>query len=891
QGDYPARCDFQDDLCNWIQVNTDDFDWLRHKGSTSTPNTGPNSDHSGNTDHYYMYMEATGNTIYDSTKLALAQQFKSTTDGSCKIRFFYHMYGTDVDELKLKMLTMTSHRETEIFKQDGNEGDAWHLEKITLNSSESFQLFFVAVVGRNQFADIAIDDISFTTGCQLDNSSCALPEDTPQFTCLNSGECISEEHTCDYHHNCIDGTDEAHDLCDSRPGQCDFQDGFCSWKQSCHDDFDWKRIKGQNSVAGPYRDHSLRNSLGFYAYIDASAQQTNEVAELRSLTLSTSPTELCKIRFYYYMYGTNFGTLKVIVKDKYSNGTMEKWAISGENAIRLVGGSSAHEGRVEVWYDGQWGTVCDDDFGTSDARVICLELGYPNEDGTESFGPGSGPIWLSHLSCLGNEASVFECHNDGLFNHLDCDHSEDAGVRCVASGQSYQIRLSGGRENVPFEGRVEIYHNGEWGTICDPTFGNSEAAVVCNQLGYDGLHEVKHFGPGVDPILIGSIDCCGHESSLAECEHSNWGVHTCSHSQDVGVICKYGPLDYDDYQGRLQIYHDHEWGTICSLGWTTNSATVACKQLGFSVAIVDITDEFGEGNGPIHLSQVQCSGTESSLSACNVQWGGNSCDHSNDVGIKCANSQLTLSLLTDTTHNNEGCLHLQDNEGEKQVCLNGGTPETLTVICRELGFSAFHSLNSTKKCSPSGLSRVMSLANCVGDELQLTSCSSYAWISAKGLFCSDTNGDRELVCTAEMTTSVSSLSTQSLIKSTDLTPTSNPVECIFNIITTCNNVQHSATYSCTDRIAKIWSPNHPKIYETDRECSWKVQSTTQDAITIQFEAFMTEPNYDYLYIYDGNSVQSKSLGEYSGSRFPQSVTTSTNQVYIKFDSNHVTTLS
>ena len=106
----------------------------------------------------------------------------------------------------------------------------------------------------------------------------------------------------------------------------------------------------------------------------------------------------------------------------------------GEGAVRLVGGSGPHEGRVEVFRYGYWGTVCDDGWDLQDATVVCHQLGYDTAVGARrhaAFGEGSGPIWYANVNCSGREANLTQCDHDDLVVH-NCYHWEDAGVICAS---------------------------------------------------------------------------------------------------------------------------------------------------------------------------------------------------------------------------------------------------------------------------------------------------------------------------------------------------------------------------------------------------------------------------------------------------------------------------
>ncbi|KAG1929056.1 macrophage receptor MARCO [Pimephales promelas] len=96
--------------------------------------------------------------------------------------------------------------------------------------------------------------------------------------------------------------------------------------------------------------------------------------------------------------------------------------------IRLVGSST--RGRVEVLYNGVWGTVCDDSFDSVDALVVCRMLGFQRATVVYTAAAGTGKIWLDELRCTGNERSIFDCPHAGIETH-NCSHGEDVGVSCA----------------------------------------------------------------------------------------------------------------------------------------------------------------------------------------------------------------------------------------------------------------------------------------------------------------------------------------------------------------------------------------------------------------------------------------------------------------------------
>ncbi|XP_062606198.1 neurotrypsin-like, partial [Saccostrea cucullata] len=261
--------------------------------------------------------------------------------------------------------------------------------------------------------------------------------------------------------------------------------------------------------------------------------------------------------------------------------------------MRLIGGNSTTEGRVEVYYNGSWGTVCDDNFGDKDAAVVCHMLGFSRLNakakGSAFFGQGSGHIWMDEMGCTDSDTNLFRCSQNAIGSH-NCGHNEDAGVMCQTFS-GLNIRLVGGSNAM--EGRVEIFYNDEWGTVCDDAWDNNDAAVVCFMLGFSRKNATArtsaHFGQVDSRMRIWTDDvrCQGDEMDLLQCNKSSMGTHNCGHSEDAGVICSLDEAvrlvgGNTALEGRVEIYHEGSWGTICDDGWGNEDAAVICSMLGFS---------------------------------------------------------------------------------------------------------------------------------------------------------------------------------------------------------------------------------------------------------------------------------------------------------------------
>ncbi|XP_028827762.1 scavenger receptor cysteine-rich type 1 protein M130-like isoform X2 [Denticeps clupeoides] len=402
--------------------------------------------------------------------------------------------------------------------------------------------------------------------------------------------------------------------------------------------------------------------------------------------------------------------------------------------VRLVNGPSRCAGRVEVFHDEQWGTVCDDYWNMHVAAVVCRELGCG--EAVEAlhrahFGPGSGPIWMDGLSCEGSESSLKTCTFRGWGQH-DCSHVEDAGVLCSADRKP---RLSDGPHLC--SGRVEVLRGKTWGSVCDAAFDLQDAEVVCRELGCGipvELLGAAAFGWGQEQIWSEDMQCGGNETEISFCPTSSTQKHICSHENDVGLVCA-GYTDArlvngsDRCSGRVELQFLTDWGTVCDASWDIKAASVLCGQLhcGIAVALVG-ADWFGQGSGHIWADVFECRGNETHLSRCSISsWSRAACSHRQDVGLICSGSSLSVHDGMVRLSGGGGCegeVEVYLHQVWRRVLLDSWSLSDSSVVCRQLQCGSAVKFYASSRNRTERRAVCVSGFQCSGTEAHLGNCSS-----------------------------------------------------------------------------------------------------------------------------------------------------------------------
>nr|KAF6374164.1 hypothetical protein mPipKuh1_009403 [Pipistrellus kuhlii] len=318
--------------------------------------------------------------------------------------------------------------------------------------------------------------------------------------------------------------------------------------------------------------------------------------------------------------------------------------------LRLVNGGGRCAGIVEVYHRISWGTICDDNWDLKNAHVVCRHLGCGvaiNATTSAYFGEGTEPILLDQVNCNGKEAHMWQCPSHGWGQH-NCGHKEDAGAIC-SEFLALKLTSETGRETCA--GRLELFYNGTWGSIGKNNMSQITVDVACRQLGCADKGTISPASAVKTMsryMWVDNVQCPKGPDTLWACPSSPWKQRLASPSEETWITCS-SKIRLQEGNttcaGRVEVWHEGSWGTVCNDSWNLDSAQVVCRQLGCGSALKALKEAaFGLGTGPIWLSEVKCKGNESSLWDCPAKsWGNSDCGHKEDAAVMCSGNETKES--------------------------------------------------------------------------------------------------------------------------------------------------------------------------------------------------------------------------------------------------------
>ena len=383
---FPYSESFETDLGDWEQSTSDDFDWTRHSGSTTSSNTGPSSAADG---LFYAYVESSFPNYPSKTTILNSPCFDLTGQNGTNLSFAYHMYGSTMGTLDLQVSSDGGINWTSEWSLSGDQGDQWSTANVDLSaySGSTIQLRYVGTTSTSFRSDMAVDDISVTETFPCNTNITSFP--------------YSES----------------------------FETDFGDWEQVATDNFDWSRTSGTTPSAstGP----SAAADGSFYAFVESSfpnypGKKTILSSPCFDLTSQSNPN----LSFAYHMYGASMGKLELEVSVDNGITWISLWAKKNDQGNQWLTASvdlNAYAGSViQLRYVGTTNNSFQSDMAVDDIQITTLpcagivtsfpytesfetDFGIWSQDLTEDFD------WTRNSGSTSSASTGPDAANDGLW--------------------------------------------------------------------------------------------------------------------------------------------------------------------------------------------------------------------------------------------------------------------------------------------------------------------------------------------------------------------------------------------------------------------------------------------------------------------------------------------
>ena len=300
-----------------------------------------------------------------------------------------------------------------------------------------------------------------------------------------------------------------------------------------------------------------------------------------------------------------------------------------EGDLRLRDGSSATNGRLEVYLGGGWGDVCEDGFGDEEGEVACRQLGYPGfSQLVISLPNGSGVFLMDDVVCTGSENRLVDCRYKSEHN---CLIWENVGISCVPGAPSGEPAIAG-------TARVGETLSADTSSIVDgdgpasPSFSYqwlADEEEIAGATGATYTLTAAEQGKRIK-VRVSFTDGAGNEETVTS------AATEAVAGADTHVE---GDLRLRDgmsaSSGRLEVYRLGRWGYVCDDYFGDVDGTVACRQLGYA-GLVEVLDRFGSSSDDFLMDDVACTGSESRLIDCVFRVDFHNCQAAEAVGVFCS---------------------------------------------------------------------------------------------------------------------------------------------------------------------------------------------------------------------------------------------------------------